>query len=456
MRTRLPKLLVCLLLVGAPSVASAQVDVDVDLGRVDLSANIGGQPIDSVDVFYDQLSPYGMWVDDPQFGTVFTPDDADYVPYTNGFWQYTDAGMMWVSNDPFGWATAHYGRWAFSQTYGRWVWMPDTTWGPAWVQWSEADGAYGWAPLGPDSSVVADYTPPDYAWHFAAAPNLFDHDVRRYYVPRERVVELRRDARPIERYGNAGGARVPVGPAPEKLRAQRVEVRPVKIDARASGRMSKAQLQEATKRAETQRAADEQKNRTRIERDAKMKTQAQPAAVPQPGRRPTPRVEPSKPRENAQPPATKPEPQRTEPGQKPEPPRTQPEPSRTREPQTMPPSNSAEPRPQRQPARQPEPRESRVPPSEPAQKPEPPRAQPEPPRAEPAQKPEPPRTQPEPRAQPEPRTQPEPKEAHQPPARHEPASQAKEPEPSHSEPSRTEPSRTPEQKSDRKKDHGKP
>ena len=30
-----------------------------------------GASVDSVDVFYDQLSQYGYWVDDPQFGQVF-------------------------------------------------------------------------------------------------------------------------------------------------------------------------------------------------------------------------------------------------------------------------------------------------------------------------------------------------------------------------------------------------
>ena len=51
----------------------------------------------SVDVFYDQLSPYGTWYDDPTYGWVFTPSDNGYVPYTNGRWTNTDYGFTWVS-----------------------------------------------------------------------------------------------------------------------------------------------------------------------------------------------------------------------------------------------------------------------------------------------------------------------------------------------------------------------
>src|SRR5215470_15104185 len=65
-----------------------------------------GASVDSVDVFYDQLSPYGYWVDDPQLGHVFMPSDANYVPYSQGYWQYTNLGFVWVSDEPFGWATS--------------------------------------------------------------------------------------------------------------------------------------------------------------------------------------------------------------------------------------------------------------------------------------------------------------------------------------------------------------
>src|SRR5579862_6984035 len=103
---------------------------------VDVSAAPSGDTIPGVETFYDALSPYGTWYDDPSFGWVFAPQDASYVPYSNGHWKYTDYGFTWVSAEPFGWATSHYGRWVWAN---RWVWAPDTTWGPAWVQWRTGD-----------------------------------------------------------------------------------------------------------------------------------------------------------------------------------------------------------------------------------------------------------------------------------------------------------------------------
>ena len=48
----------------------------------------------SFQVFYDQLSPYGEWVNYPNWGYVWIPDaGADFVPYsTQGHWILTDDG----------------------------------------------------------------------------------------------------------------------------------------------------------------------------------------------------------------------------------------------------------------------------------------------------------------------------------------------------------------------------
>ena len=62
--------------------------------------------------FYDSLSPYGVWVNDPQYGDVWVPDvRGDFRPYaTQGHWVLTEYGNTWVSDYPWGWATFHYGR----------------------------------------------------------------------------------------------------------------------------------------------------------------------------------------------------------------------------------------------------------------------------------------------------------------------------------------------------------
>src|SRR5262249_60698311 len=60
-----------------------------------------------------------------------------------------DYAWTWVSSESFGWATYHYGRWAYDPDYG-WIWVPGSEWGPAWVDWQEGDGYVGWAALPPD------------------------------------------------------------------------------------------------------------------------------------------------------------------------------------------------------------------------------------------------------------------------------------------------------------------
>ncbi|MEO8361594.1 MAG: DUF6600 domain-containing protein, partial [Vicinamibacteria bacterium] len=74
--------------------------------------------------------------------------DDDWRPYTRGQWDYTDDGWYWDSDEDFGWATYHYGRWADDPRYG-WIWIPGEEWAPAWVSWRQGNGYTGWAPLPP-------------------------------------------------------------------------------------------------------------------------------------------------------------------------------------------------------------------------------------------------------------------------------------------------------------------
>ncbi|HEY5408816.1 MAG TPA: DUF6600 domain-containing protein, partial [Ginsengibacter sp.] len=50
--------------------------------------------------FYDGLSPYGTWMDYPEYGHVWSPGmDGDFRPYdTNGHWAYTNDGWAWASD----------------------------------------------------------------------------------------------------------------------------------------------------------------------------------------------------------------------------------------------------------------------------------------------------------------------------------------------------------------------
>jgi len=123
-----------------------------------------GQPSVSVGVsveiraesdFYEPLAPQGEWVVIGSYGRCWRPGHVarDWRPYCNGYWQLTDAGWYWVSDEPWGWATYHYGRWNFTAQYG-WYWVPQIQWAPAWVSWHSGGGYIGWAPLYPSGVRV--------------------------------------------------------------------------------------------------------------------------------------------------------------------------------------------------------------------------------------------------------------------------------------------------------------
>lgn len=105
--------------------------------------------------FRSALDPYGSWVDDPTYGTVWVPSESvvgsDFAPYeTSGHWTYDD-DYTWVSDYDWGWAPFHYGRWAYDAPYG-WEWIPGRTYAGAWVSWRYGYGEWGyvgWAPLAP-------------------------------------------------------------------------------------------------------------------------------------------------------------------------------------------------------------------------------------------------------------------------------------------------------------------
>ena len=108
----------------------------------------------SYQTFYDELAPYGQWVNDPEYGNVWVPNEGgDFRPYGNrGHWVMTEYGNTWVSEDPWGWACYHYGRWTYNPYYG-WIWVPGYEWAPAWVSWRFGGGYCGWAPLAPGYAV---------------------------------------------------------------------------------------------------------------------------------------------------------------------------------------------------------------------------------------------------------------------------------------------------------------
>jgi probable HAF family extracellular repeat protein len=116
--------------------------------------NASGSNEEDYDVFYTGLSSdEGSWVEAGKYGYCFRPRvSGDWQPYQDGHWVWTDHGWYWNSNERFGWATYHYGRWVNLGGTG-WCWVPGNQWAPAWVSWRESNEHVGWAPLPPEADV---------------------------------------------------------------------------------------------------------------------------------------------------------------------------------------------------------------------------------------------------------------------------------------------------------------
>ena len=178
----------------AAQAAQAQVGVNVTIGG-----------------FYDELAPYGRWVD-CSYGQCWVPARvaAGWQPYSNGQWIYTEYGWTWVSDDPWGGSPYHYGTWASIPGYG-WSWVPGTVWAPAWVTWSYSNNYVGWAPLPPTvvfgasgyvgSPVVVSQT------HYVFVPtNRFvGTNVTTVRIPAQQSAQIFRQTRPVTGFAVSGG-----------------------------------------------------------------------------------------------------------------------------------------------------------------------------------------------------------------------------------------------------------
>lgn len=147
--------------------------------------------------FYDELSPYGQWIDYPGHGYVWVPDAGnDFRPYSsNGHWVWTDNHeWMWVSDYDWGWAPFHYGRWEEDPYYG-WFWVPGYEWSPAWVAWRDGGDYYGWAPLRPGINIsinfnIGSYSPPNSYWCFVPRRYITSPRIYDYYLDRRQNVTI--------------------------------------------------------------------------------------------------------------------------------------------------------------------------------------------------------------------------------------------------------------------------
>ena len=209
----------------------------------ELSGNVSasfGEP----GYFYGPLSTYGEWLEvDPGF-FAWRPRHVQYGwrPYLNGHWSWTDFGWYWVSSEPFGWAVFHYGRWYDDDYYG-WIWVPDRTWGPAWVEWRYNDDYLGWAPLPPYASFSINmgirfttrWLAPYHYWSFVRYRHFTSPSIIHQVLPREYARRLMGTTRSAGRYDFDGDRIINRGVDRGIVERRGGNTRIVRTDVRESG-----------------------------------------------------------------------------------------------------------------------------------------------------------------------------------------------------------------------------
>jgi hypothetical protein len=140
--------------------------------------------------FTNLLTPYGSWVEVEGYGQVFQPSSdiigIGFTPYvSHGHWLFSDEGWVFESDLPFGWATYHYGRWAFEPSMG-WFWQRGDDFAPAWVEWRQGGGYLGWAPIAPARDGVEANLNAS-AFTFVPEERVIERRLEPYVLSSERV-----------------------------------------------------------------------------------------------------------------------------------------------------------------------------------------------------------------------------------------------------------------------------
>lgn len=203
------RLMMTLILLGLSSSALVFAAPAPQDGFAGVSASFG-----DADIFYEGLSPYGEWLELDAGFHAWRPTHVRYGwrPYLHGRWAWTDYGWYWISSEPFGWATFHYGRWYDDDYYG-WVWIPDRTWGPAWVEWRYNDDYLGWAPLPPYASFslnigirfTTHWFAPHHYWNFVRYRHLTSPYLFQNVLPLAHARRLITATRSVGRYESQHG-----------------------------------------------------------------------------------------------------------------------------------------------------------------------------------------------------------------------------------------------------------
>ena len=133
----------------------------------------------------DDLDDNGDWEDVSGQGRCWHPRgvSSDWAPYRDGSW-YDDQplGLTWISNERWGWAPYHYGRWTYVNQ--RWYWVPGEivsrpVYAPALVAFVPfpQDGRVGWVALGVGDPYVPRYYDRNYQPQYIGSTTYINQNV---------------------------------------------------------------------------------------------------------------------------------------------------------------------------------------------------------------------------------------------------------------------------------------
>lgn len=235
------RMIIALLVFGGFELKAQEPTSEPQESSADASTSFG-----DVGSFYGPLSPYGEWLEMDAGFYAWRPSHVRYGwrPYLNGHWAWTDYGWYWVSDEPFGWAVFHYGRWYNDDSYG-WIWVPDRTWGPAWVEWRYNDDYLGWAPLPPYASFsfnigirfTKHWFAPYHYWNFVHYRHFTSRYLAREVFPLEYARRLIGSTRSTGRYEFDNGRIINRGIERGIVERRSGNTRIDRIDVRESGTM---------------------------------------------------------------------------------------------------------------------------------------------------------------------------------------------------------------------------
>jgi hypothetical protein len=189
---RVARILRSLLLAGALLAPAAVSRAAHAQGAIGIATSI------TVQQFMQDLNNYGTWTADREWGWVWQPRAVlpGWRPYAQGQWLVAEGfGLYWQSYEPFGWAVYHYGRWAWWGDNRGWVWIPDKTWGPGYVNWAYGEGYVAWtpmAPTAPGAQGIRNGKVQCAAWMWTIVPqaSLLTSNVWQWAVPSARNVNI--------------------------------------------------------------------------------------------------------------------------------------------------------------------------------------------------------------------------------------------------------------------------